>query len=82
MLGFLKSKFRKDGLRAMLVRLHRGEQGAEGVEKLLLILVIVLPLLGVLIFFRDSISEWVTSKWNDIAGRTGEPTLDMDVPEL
>jgi len=38
---------------------HNDERGAEGLEKLLIIAAIVLPLLAMLIFMRDWITEWV-----------------------
>ena len=47
-------------------RLYRSEDGAEGLEKLLIIGAIVIPLLGVLIFFRNEISEWVSGAWDDV----------------
>lgn len=52
-------------VRAMLVRLYRDEQGAEGLEKLLILAAIVLPLLGLLIFFRNEIKDWVKQIWED-----------------
>jgi Flp pilus assembly pilin Flp len=42
-----------------LKRLHRDERGAEGLEKLLIVAAIVLPLLGILIFFANDIMSWV-----------------------
>ena len=45
-------------------RLHRDERGAEGLEKLLIIAAIVLPLLGLLLYFKDEITEWVTRAWD------------------
>lgn len=53
-------------LRRELVRLHRCEQGAEGLEKLLIIAAIVLPLLGLLLWFRDDIQDWVQDKWGEV----------------
>ena len=47
-------------------RLYRSEDGAEGLEKLLIIGAIVIPLLGVLIYFRNEISEWVSGSWDDV----------------
>ncbi|MBI1367517.1 MAG: hypothetical protein GC162_02570 [Planctomycetes bacterium] len=47
-------------------RLYRDERGAEGLEKLLIIAAIVLPLLALLIFARDWISEWVGTEANDV----------------
>ncbi|MFW5682524.1 MAG: TadE/TadG family type IV pilus assembly protein [Phycisphaeraceae bacterium] len=51
-----------------LVRFHRDDRGAEGLEKLLIIAAIVLPLLGVLIFFRDEIGDWIDGLWSDMRG--------------
>ena len=47
-------------------RLWGCEKGAEGLEKLLIIGAIVIPLLGALIFFRNEISEWVSGAWSDV----------------
>lgn len=48
-----------------LARLYRCEQGAEGLEKLLIVGAIVLPLLGVLVFFRNELKDWVTEIWDE-----------------
>ena len=79
MLTALTGMFRADRLRPLLVRLHRDERGAEGVEKLLIIALIVLPLLGVLIFFRDNITEWVENKWSGIVD-TPDPNPTAPTP--
>lgn len=50
----------------LLVRIHRSEQGAEGLEKLLIVGAIVIPLLAILILFRNVISEWVTEAWENV----------------
>ena len=55
-------------------RLHASERGAEGLEKLLIIAAIVLPLLAVLIFARDWIKEWVGTDAQDI--RSDSDTFD------
>ena len=47
-------------------RLHRDERGAEGLEKLLIIAAVVLPLLGVLIFWGDDLIAWVRSNWESV----------------
>ncbi len=49
-------------------RLHSDERGAEGLEKLLIIAAVVLPLLGLLIYFSGEISDWSQSLWNTIRG--------------
>jgi len=48
-----------------LRRLHRDQAGAEGLEKLLIIAAVVLPLLGLLTWFRNEIKDWVVDLWED-----------------
>lgn len=47
-------------------RLLSDERGAEGFEKLLLIGAIVLPLLGILIYFKAEIFGWVDGIWGEV----------------
>jgi len=42
---------------------HRDERGMEGLEKLLIIAAITLPLLGLLIVFRNELWNWVKGLW-------------------
>ena len=58
-------------IRDILTQLHRCERGAEGLEKLLIIAAIVLPLLGLLIYFRGEILSWVTGSWEDVQNDAG-----------
>ena len=46
-----------------LICLHHDERGIEGLEKLLIVAAITLPLLGLLIVFRNELREWVQSLW-------------------
>jgi len=62
-----------------LKRLHRDERGAEGLEKLLIIAAIVLPLLGILILFRNEIKEWVVNIWQE-ATEDAAGTWDDSTP--
>jgi len=49
-----------------LTRLYRCEKGAEGIEKLLIIGAVVIPLLALLIIFRDKITDWTQDMWSDV----------------
>lgn len=66
-----------DRITSRLRSLHRDERGAEGLEKLLIIAAIVLPLLGLLIVFRNEIKDWVGKVWKDARGEaeTWDPTV-------
>ncbi len=60
-----------------LRRLYRDDRGAEGLEKLLIIGAIVLPLLALLVIFRDNLTEWLSDKWGDVKSDADDydPTL-------
>jgi len=45
---------------------HRDQRGAEGLEKLLILAAVALPLLGLLIAFRDRIGDWVNEMWSEV----------------
>ena len=57
-------------LLSIFLRLHRDERGAEGLEKLLIMAAIVLPLLGLLIFLRDDISRWASDSFLVLRGQS------------
>ena len=48
------------------LELWKDEEGAEGLEKVLIIAAIALPLLAVLLFFSGAIKEWVTNEWGNV----------------
>ena len=62
-------------IRSTVARLHADERGAEGLEKLLIIAAIVLPLLGLLIVFRNEMGNWVRGTWEDVRNEA-----ETDVP--
>ncbi len=51
-------------IRQALAQLHRCERGAEGLEKLLLLAALILPLLGILIFYGSDIRDWLVDLWD------------------
>jgi Flp pilus assembly pilin Flp len=64
-----------------LARVHRCERGAEGLEKLLIIGAIALPLLGVLLYFRKSVTDWVYAAWESMTGKDpGNPAGPPGLP--
>ncbi len=60
-------------LKKTALRLYRDDRGAEGLEKLLIIAAVVLPLLAILIFFGDDIVTWLTDRWEDVKGESEVP---------
>ena len=53
----------------LLQEINKDERGAESLEKLLLICAVVLPLLAVLIFYRNDIGNWLKAKWEEVRGQ-------------
>jgi Flp pilus assembly pilin Flp len=53
----------------MLSRLHRDEQGADMVEYILIVAAIGLPMLVVIILFRDRIREWINTQWTNMTSQ-------------
>jgi len=42
------------------------DRGAEGLEKILLIGALILPLLGILIYFKAEIFAWMDTIWQTV----------------
>jgi Flp pilus assembly pilin Flp len=60
-----------------LKALHRDEQGADMVEYILIIAAFALPMVGVLYWFRNDISQWAKAAWESIkGGQTGATDPD------
>jgi len=53
-------------MKSLASRLYRDEQGAETIEKLLILGAIVLPILIALVLFRNQISEWVGGRFEEV----------------
>ena len=60
-----------------LKQLERDETGAQGLELLLIVAAIVLPLLGLLIIFRNEIREWVVGIWEKARGESEKNESDF-----
>ena len=62
------------------IKLWRDEEGAEGLEKVLIIAAIALPLLAVLLFFSGEIREWVSDNWDSVQGTSQDENQVDDNP--
>ena len=60
-------------IRKIVKRFNADQRGAEGLEILLIVAAIVLPLLGLLIFFRQEIGRWASDMWTSIRGQADQP---------
>ena len=60
----------RDGVLARLRRFHRDEQGDEGVNKVLIIAMIVVPLVTVLIIFGKEIVTFFKKAWGDLTKKS------------
>ncbi|MGB1125319.1 MAG: Flp family type IVb pilin [Phycisphaeraceae bacterium] len=64
-------------MKEAVLELWNDEQGAEGLEKVLIIAAIALPLLAVLLFFSGEIRDWVSDNWESVGG-TSQDENDVD----
>ena len=55
-------------MKRFATKLWRDERGAEGIEKLMIIAAVVLPVLALLLIFKDEVYEYLTEKWEEIKG--------------
>jgi len=58
-----------------LAAMHRDEQGADLIEYILIIAAIALPLLGVIIYYRKDITEWVQGQYEEIKTESDDTTI-------
>ncbi|MBN1941802.1 MAG: Flp family type IVb pilin [Phycisphaerae bacterium] len=54
--------------------LHRDEQGADLIEYILIVAAVALPLLGVIIWYRNDIAEWIQGSYEDVKSGEGTQT--------
>ena len=62
------------------LELWNDEQGAEGLEKVLILAAVALPLLAVLLFFAGDIRDWVATNWESVVGTSGDENAVDDNP--
>ena len=65
-------KDRYNNIKEAIIELCSDDQGAEGLEKVLILAAVALPLLAVLLFFAGDIREWVASNWESVVGNAGD----------
>ena len=68
--GLIHASRRLLGSKEALRRFHEDEQGDEGVNKILIIAMVAVPLIIVLIFFGGQIRDFFVNAWNDLTGKT------------
>jgi Flp pilus assembly pilin Flp len=59
-----------------LKALHNDEQGADLIEYILIVAAVALPLLGVIIWYRNDIAEWIQGSYEDVKSGEGAQTPD------
>ena len=57
--------------RSRLAGLHHDEQGDEGVNKILIIALVAIPLIIVMVVFGGDIADWFNDAWKNIQGEKG-----------
>ena len=58
-------------LKTMMGRMHRDEKGADLVEYVLIIAAVALPVLGIIIWFKDEISTWIGESYDKVRDDDG-----------
>ncbi len=53
--------------------LHADEQGADLIEYVLIIAAIALPVLLLIIFFKDDIEDWMRESYDEVKGHQSNP---------
>jgi Flp pilus assembly pilin Flp len=55
-------------LKTMMGRMHRDEKGADLVEYVLIIAAVALPVLGIIIWFKDDLKLWIEESYAEVKG--------------
>lgn len=73
-------KDRIETIKQAVIDLWNDDQGAEGLEKVLIIAAVALPLLAVLLFFAGDIRQWVGDNWTEVTGNSDTNNAVDDDP--
>lgn len=60
----------KKAILKRLRSLHEDEQGADMIEYVLIVAAVALPILALIIYFKDDLVSWVEDQWSNITGRS------------
>lgn len=52
----------------LLRRVYRDEQGANMIEYVLIIAAVALPILAIVLIYRNDLMEWVQRSWRSVTG--------------
>jgi Flp pilus assembly pilin Flp len=61
-------------IRDRLTRLHRDEKGADLVEYILIIAAIALPLVALVIYFKDDLANWIGEQYEEVKDQSDDTT--------
>ncbi len=63
-------------LKSKILAFHRDQQGADMVEYILIIAAIALPLLAIVIIFRNEIKDWMYELFGNVKSSAEEGTTN------
>lgn len=63
-------------MKKALLAFHRDEQGADMIEYILIVAAVALPLVAIMIWFKDDISRWAADAWDSAKAGQGQDPRD------
>lgn len=55
--------------------LHNDEQGADLIEYILIVAAVALPLLGVIIWYRNDIKDWIQGTYDEVKSEAQDDSV-------